>query len=711
MLPRLLRRALVVLPIVLTLVSGAAWGYWTTGSVPGGNGLAAATSVNQGSTPTAVANGRSVTVTWAATTMSNGDAVSGYTVARYDAATLSAQTIGSGCSGTLATLTCTENRVPAGNWVYAVTPRFGTSWRGSESARSGTVTVAAPTLALSSSVVKPGSSISGQADGFLPSDTLTYRIDSSSGTQLTGSLSGTATPTTVPASGGGSVAFTVPAGTTEGTHTIYAVTSPSGDTATAAITVDATAPPVPVFTLTPTAVSGDTVTFAFTESEATATLECRMDAAAFAACDSPEDYAGLTAGSHTFQVRATDAVGNVSAAASYTWTVNLTVPTIAITFPRVAGTYSDASFSAGCGTPSTGDVCGSADDDIAVTGVAVSLRRLGTGLWWTGTSFTASSETFLTATGTTNWSYAINPTASRRGRLHAAGPRHRRRQPGVRRAHVHGRPHRTGDALPDHRASCHVRAVGHLRVHGHRATATFECRLDGAAYVSCSSPKTYSALTTGSHTVNIRAVDPSGNTSAATSTTWTVDASPPTVAMTFPTATTYNLAGWTTGCSTPAVGDLCGTASDVGSGVSDVSVSLRRVSTNSYWDGTSFGSSSESWRTATGTTSWSYGFNGSSFPGDGSYVVRYRATDAVGNTTFGSVTLAVDTTPPPTPQIDRSPSNPSGGSAEFDFSDTETGVTFSCKLDSGSYATCTSPASLHRARRRQPHLLGARHRP
>jgi len=99
--PHGLRRTLVVLPIVLTLVSGAAWGYWTTGSVRGGNGLAAATSVNQGSTPAAVANGRSVTDSWAATTMANGDPVTGYSVARYDAATLTAQTIGSGCACSL----------------------------------------------------------------------------------------------------------------------------------------------------------------------------------------------------------------------------------------------------------------------------------------------------------------------------------------------------------------------------------------------------------------------------------------------------------------------------------------------------------------------------------------------------------------------------------------------------------------------------------
>ena len=98
--------------------------------------------------------------------------------------------------------------MPAGDWVYAVTPRFGTNWRGVESARSSTVQVAAPKLTLSSTTVKPGDTMSGQGSGFLASDTLTYRLDSSTGTVLTGSLSGTGTPTAVPASGSGSVAVT-----------------------------------------------------------------------------------------------------------------------------------------------------------------------------------------------------------------------------------------------------------------------------------------------------------------------------------------------------------------------------------------------------------------------------------------------------------------------------------------------------------------------
>ena len=41
----------------LTLLPGVAWAYWNAGSVPGGNGASAATTVNQGATPTAVLGG------------------------------------------------------------------------------------------------------------------------------------------------------------------------------------------------------------------------------------------------------------------------------------------------------------------------------------------------------------------------------------------------------------------------------------------------------------------------------------------------------------------------------------------------------------------------------------------------------------------------------------------------------------------------------
>ena len=41
--------------------------------------------------------------------------------------------------------------------------------------------------------------------------------------------------------------------------------------------------------------------------------------------------------------------------------------------------------------------------------------------------------------------------------------------------------------------------------------STFQCRLDGGAWGSCASPKSYSALGLGGHEFDVRAIDGAGN--------------------------------------------------------------------------------------------------------------------------------------------------------------------------------------------------------
>jgi hypothetical protein len=196
----------------------------------GGSGYSKANALTAGATPTVTVSGRNVTLSWIA---SGGTVpVAGYAVKRYNTGGQT-QTIGSSCSGTVSGLTCVENAVPTGQWFYTVTP-VNNNWRGAESAQSAAVNIGSASLTLSPPTVTVLPAIvTGQIANFIGGQTVSYRLDNpTSGTILSGSI----TPSPVPENGTASVSVTLPAGTANGAHTVYAVGS-GGDTAGAAITV------------------------------------------------------------------------------------------------------------------------------------------------------------------------------------------------------------------------------------------------------------------------------------------------------------------------------------------------------------------------------------------------------------------------------------------------------------------------------------------
>jgi hypothetical protein len=79
------RGSSLVIGLVAVTTATAAWAYWTTTATADSKGAAAAATVNQGATPslTVTAIGREVSVSWGASTLSNGAPVSGYLVKRY----------------------------------------------------------------------------------------------------------------------------------------------------------------------------------------------------------------------------------------------------------------------------------------------------------------------------------------------------------------------------------------------------------------------------------------------------------------------------------------------------------------------------------------------------------------------------------------------------------------------------------------------------
>jgi hypothetical protein len=79
---------------------------------------------------------------------------------------------------------------------------------------------------------------------------------------------------------------------------------------------------------------------------------------------------------------------------------------------------------------------------------------------------------------------------------------------------------------------------------------------------------------------------------------------------------------------------------------------------------------------------------------DGSHTFQVRATDTAANAdpTPASYTWTIDTTPPATSIGPATPAaDTSSTSATFDLISNEGGSTFECRLDGGSFATCTTP--------------------
>ena len=191
-------------------------------------------------------------------------------------------------------------------------------------------------------------------------------------------------------------------------------------------------------------------------------------------------------------------------------------------------------------------------------------------------------------------------------------------------------------------------------------SVAFQCSIDGAAFTGCTSPYQAPTLSDGSHTFAVRSIDSAGNTSPATSYTWTVNTAPPAAATidTKPSDPSNN--------AQPSLA-----FSDTDS----------NVSFQCNLDGG--------------------GFSGCTSPlaigplTDGSHTFAVRSVNSLGTASDATTyTWTVDTTPPAAPSLtDTPPANDTSTSANFSFGDDEAGVTFECQLDGSAFASCTSPAT------------------
>src|SRR5204863_1551683 len=117
----------------------------------------------------------------------------------------------------------------------------------------------------------------------------------------------------------------------DGTHTFFVkaidAAGNESDVRSRRFTVDTTAPAV---TISSGPAEGSTspsrdASFSFESDDAAAGYSCQIDSGGFAPCSSPYAASQLADGPHTFEVRATDDVGNVSSTATRTWTIGLAI--------------------------------------------------------------------------------------------------------------------------------------------------------------------------------------------------------------------------------------------------------------------------------------------------------------------------------------------------------------------------------------------------
>ncbi|MDQ3630269.1 MAG: phytase, partial [Actinomycetota bacterium] len=280
----------------------------------------------------------------------------------------------------------------------------------------------------------------------------------------------------------------------------------------------------------------------FSSSEPGSTFECRLDAAAFAPCTSPTDYADLADGQHTFEVRATDAAGNADPSpASRTWTVDGTAPTVSAVRPAEDATdiardaLVEADFSEAM-SPAT------------LTSTTFSLRRQGAGEDVPATVAYDPATRRASLDPSTELEPATTYTATVRGG--EAGAKDAAANPlaadrtwsfSTSAAPDTTPPETTVDSGPS--ATTNSRSA-RLGFSSSEPGSTFECRLDAAAFAPCTSPKDYADLADGQHTFEVRATDGAGNLDQSpASRTWTVDGTAPTVRISSPpSGTTYTSA-------------------------------------------------------------------------------------------------------------------------------------------------------------------------
>ncbi len=192
--------------------------------------------------------------------------------------------------------------------------------------------------------------------------------------------------------------------------------------------------------------------------------------------------------------------------------------------------------------------------------------------------------------------------------------------------------------------------------------ATFECRLDGAAFEDCSSPAAVGDLEDGEHTLDARAVTSAGADPSPARWEWTVDTAAPQTAIDAAPPASTSLTTASFSFSASETGALFSCALD--------QAAASDCTSPREYQGLAVGE----------------------------HTFTVTARDAAGNAdpTPATRTWTVTSSDPTAPdtQIDSGPAGTvQDYDASFSFSSPSAGATFECRMDAGSYQACVSPVT------------------
>ena len=468
-----------------------------------------------------------------------------------------------------------------------------------------------------------------------------------------------------------------------------------------------TAPPDTTITSAPPSLDNSvSPQFVFSATDADATFECSLDGDPFQACASPFTLTVID-GLHGFAVRAKDVAGNLDPSpAMHGWTIDATAPETMITSGPAAGATTGPSGSFEFSSPDS---------------TATFECKLDAAAFAPCTSphaFTLADGPHTFEVRAKDPAGIVDPSPpSRAWTVDAVGPPV------------------TITATPTNPSNV---TAPQFSFSSTDATATFECQIDGVVtFTACTSPWPGPTVTDGNRTFRVRATDPFGNVGTPATFAWVVDTLPPTVAFSAVPAALGNdntpSASFTTGggavatecrvdagnfaaCTSPFTsGTLADGSHTITVRATDAAGNQGSATTAAFVIDTLAPTaaftvlpaalSNDTTPTVEFTTagnpttiecrvdSGAFGSCTSPFTGsvvEGTHTISVRVTDAATNSSITTTASFVVDTTPPTVTITGQPvalSNNNDPAVVF----THTGASTQCQVDTGAFASCTSP--------------------